>query len=303
MNTLFLGNGLSLLEGGLKWSDLLTRISGIVIKENRNAPVPYTLQYEEILSKGANVCKDPLNEEKKIDIKAIEKEAQKTVAKAKELVSANTNEMYKQMISLPFSQIITTNYDAAVTDTLKEMGYSLNSKSFQERLYSIRRYVSYKKGEEIKAVHYAHGDIQHPYSIMLGLNHYCGSIGKINEYIKGKYTIQDNVITEMYSRLRAGISEIKSWIDLFFCSDVYIVGYGLDYSDIDLWWILNIRNRYLQHGCSEIIKNKIVFLGEIEKSKKELLESFSVTVNDYDPKNNYKKMYETIYDAIKNQIT
>lgn len=138
---------------------------------------------------------------------------------------------------------------------------------------------------------------------MLGLNHYCGSIGKINEYIKGKYTIQDNVITEMYSRLRAGISEIKSWIDLFFCSDVYIVGYGLDYSDIDLWWILNIRNRYLQHGCSEIIKNKIVFLGEIEKSKKELLESFSVTVNDYDPKNNYKKMYETIYDAIKNQIT
>lgn len=149
MNTLFLGNGLSLLEGGLKWSDLLTRISGIVIKENRNAPVPYTLQYEEILSKGANICKDPLNEEKN-DIKAIEKEAQKTVAKAKELVSANTNEMYKQMISLPFSQIITTNYDAAVTDTLKEMGYSLNSKSFQERLYSIRRYVSYKKGEEIK---------------------------------------------------------------------------------------------------------------------------------------------------------
>ena len=32
-----------------------------------------------------------------------------------------------------------------------------------------------------------HGTIQHPKSIMLGLDHYCGSIGKINDYIKGKY--------------------------------------------------------------------------------------------------------------------
>ena len=42
---------------------------------------------------------------------------------------------------------------------------------------------------------------------------------------------------------------IKSWIDAFILGDVYIVGYGLDWSEMDLWWLINRKaNEKAEHG-------------------------------------------------------
>ena len=44
---------------------------------------------------------------------------------------------------------------------------------------------------------------------------------------------------------------------LFFNSDIHIVGFGFDYSEIDLWWILNKRARMmLANNSAKQIKNK-----------------------------------------------
>lgn len=95
--------------------------------------------------------------------------------------------------------------------------------------------MGYQGKEKSKVVYYIHGDMHHPKSIMLGLDHYCGSIGKINDYLKDHYDYSGTILLDLPKRLSQGINDIMSWIDLFFMSNIYIVGIGLDYSETDLW--------------------------------------------------------------------
>ena len=60
------------------------------------------------------------------------------------------------------------------------------------------------------------------------------------------------------------LEDIQSWIDLFFISDVHVVGYGFDMSEIDLWWILNRRIRILKEERS-IVRNRIFFHAQEQK--------------------------------------
>jgi hypothetical protein len=36
---------------------------------------------------------------------------------------------------------------------------------------------------------------------------------------------------------------IDSWVDAFIMGDVYILGFGFDLSEMDLWWLLNRKKR------------------------------------------------------------
>ena len=60
----------------------------------------------------------------------------------------------------------------------------------------------------------------------------------------------------MVERLRSNDIQIHSWIDLFFTTNVHIIGFGLDYSEQDIWWILNKRKRYMYENKGNI-RNKI----------------------------------------------
>ena len=49
-----------------------------------------------------------------------------------------------------------------------------------------------------------------------------------------------------------------SWAELFFNSDVYIAGFGMDFSEIDVWWLLTKRARI--YKISEFLNNNIHYL-------------------------------------------
>ena len=70
---------------------------------------------------------------------------------------------------------------------------------------------------------------------------------------------------------------MKNWIDAFIMGDVYILGLGLDFSETDLWWLLNRKfNEKANHG-------KVYFYEPAKKSQKEkilLLKVFGVDVID-----------------------
>ena len=159
----------------------------------------------------------------------------------------------------------------------------------------------YSKGKIIKTIWNIHGDIKYPQSMMLGYDHYCGALGKVTSFVKGNYTISTNnkKIGSMLKRMENKDESIISWIDLMFTTNVYIVGFGMDFSEQDIWWILNKRQRFIKEG--EInSENKIFYFNIDNKDKKEILESFGVTVkNSEKPKDDdWTKCYEQILDGI-----
>lgn len=314
-NTLFLGNGLNLLSGAKDWNTLLSSISYVTGGKSIIDDVPNTLQYESIMLdtdyKTDTVLKDSdgyiLVDSEGYALQTAENTEQLVKEKiAGALSSIVYNKEHGRFLKLPFEHIITTNYDDAIAQALSELGLKMDSMDFAERLYSIRRHATYKKEDEKKSIHYIHGDIHHPNSIMLGLDHYCGSVSKIDDYIKGQYEISMKTQPDMISKLKEGIEHIVSWIDLFFTSNIYFVGFGLDYSETDIWYILNKRKRYIRQYGNRLINNRIIYLGEIDQSKKQLLESLDVEVYPFSPQDgvgkNYPKMYDEMYNVISNLI-
>lgn len=61
-----------------------------------------------------------------------------------------------------------------------------------------------------------------------------------------------------------------SWVDYFLIGDVYVFGFRLDYSEIDIWWLLSYKK-------SLFPESKLFFYApEIPSEKKLLLDSYDV---------------------------
>ncbi len=83
-----------------------------------------------------------------------------------------------------------------------------------------------------------------------------------------------------------------SWAELFFCTNVYIVGLGLDFSEVDIWWLLNKHIRIKREVPQ--VQNNIYYIFNSQydnnKEKKEIyeaLEAFQVKCWGIDSKENY----------------
>lgn len=267
-NTIFYGNGLNYFpKENITWKSLLDRING---KETTVIKDFFTATYEQIF----------LNNSK------TEQDIKKEIAKL--LKEIESNAIYESLYNSNCQNFITTNYDRAFESVLELKGVKISKKS-TEKIYSIRRVKELTKENEKKFLWQIHGEVDVPKTIMLGLDHYCGSIGKIDDYIKGTGSYNSELsIEEKFNKIKF----LKnSWIELFFTTNVHIIGFGLDYSETDIWWILNKRARLRKENLKDKIKNKIYFYcAESEKEediqKQKLLESFDVTVEQIDTKRN-----------------
>jgi hypothetical protein len=119
---------------------------------------------------------------------------------------------------LNFNNILTTNYDYNFTP------YATGIKT-KETKYSLYRYQMYNNTK----IWHIHGEINAPESIMIGYEHYMSSIHNIQ--INQKENQKEN--------------KKISWIDIFLNDNIYILGLGLDFGEIDLWWLLSYRNRLI----------------------------------------------------------
>ena len=210
---------------------------------------------------------------------------------ARLLENTEPNDIYRDLFYLDAQNYITTNYDYGFVDSmleLPEVNLPIHEYSTED-VYSIRRLkrISNTK-EKIKHFWQVHGEIRKPATIMLGLDHYCGSIGKINDYIKGKYEYQVNgeTIKELSigEKFEQNAFTNSSWVELFFTSNIHIIGFSLDFSEIDLWWIINKRARMKKsEALRSKIKNRIIYhCHSIDLEKKELLKSMNIDVHQSD---------------------
>lgn len=88
--------------------------------------------------------------------------------------------------------------------------------------------------------------------------------------------------------------EVKSWIDYFMLSNVYIVGFGLDLSELDLWGLINCKKRHFP-------ETKIVlYKPDITLEQRLIAESYNIEIkSDGLVNENYKDYYQKVYEELK----
>lgn len=275
-NTILFGNGINrLITTNISWSQLLDAIKGA--NKFKDDILPNTMIYERIVLQRLTKNKDILQDEFEVksDI-------------ANLLADISANEVYLEIFNLRAQHYITTNYDYGfVTSILSLPEILLPIEEYStEDVYSIRRRKRIKNSKKAeKNFWQIHGEIRKPATIMLGLDHYCGSIGKIDNYIKGNYRYvsegKEILESSIEQKFKESSFNNSSWIELFFTSNIHILGFTFDFSEIDLWWVLNKRARMMKsNSVSSKVKNEIHFYcNEIDEQKKALFESMNVTIH------------------------
>lgn len=299
-DTILFGNGLNnLSKHRIPWTELLDRIKGA--NKFDNGELPNTFIYERALFENKS----------SIDLRQTEYETK--VAIAELLSTIDTNEFYKMLFNLKCKNYLTTNYDYAFKKFIIQTGEYFSYNNSTEDIYSVRRQTRIidKRENEVCKIWNIHGEIETPVSIMLGLDHYCGSVSKLDAYVKGTYEFHENSkpvkIRKMTEKLEENEFDNRSWAELFFTTNMHIIGLSLDYSETDLWWILTKRARILkEEKTKRFVKNKIYYYDRhIKKDKEALMESLDIIVikpqiDDY--KNNWNKYYTDTINNIKSKM-
>lgn len=277
---LLVGNGINRLSQDYSWENLLEDLIAYIGKKHTiqfKKEKPFTLLYEEIYLRARKY-------RGKNEIKLKEK--------ITELMgNLKVNEFHTKFLNLGVKHILTTNYDYNLERSyMNHIGESDNLSS--ETKYNLFR----RRKVDDTYIWHIHGEAEVAKSITLGHGHYVGYLQKMRNHLTGK---KRNILDFEKTK------DIYSWVDLFIKDNVYIVGSSLDYTEIDLWWLLiyKERSRY-EKNIGHIGKTIYYYFYDNNlKPKKEaklsLLESYGVEVKRQDVQGNYKKAYERFIEEFK----
>lgn len=285
---LLLGNGINRAFYGESWVDFIDKIrtrTDVNADELRKNNVPITLQ--SILVTNNNIKKAIKEKKENFDFQI----------KDNKYIG-----MIQSLLSIGFDDILTTNYGYELENVALDTGnlsdYKLRkmSKCTHGRVepkYLLHTYNQVDFKDSSNKIWHIHGECRKTSTMILGFYWYANQLAKMKKE-------SDNNQDSYYKRQLEGKEQIyNSWIDSFILGDVYILGFGFDYSEIDLWWLLN--RRYDEKAD----KGKVYFY-DIEDNnyiKTELLKLFDVEPIDLnmekvcseDPKTNEK--YKAFYSA------
>lgn len=233
--TIIYGNGLNRVGNNdcPSWTDLLTQLdlqSPIQSIRNDILSTPATIQYD-LLELCSKLPPSMLLEQM-----------------CKKISGPWKNEIYERLFALRTKcNFLTTNYDLSLES------YSVNKKRYgTEVVYNLYTYYNLcQETNQYGKVWHIHGNVQNRKSIILGYDHYCRQIARIRDYIPMQ--LRKVALTDQQKVNWKG----ESWINLFFSDDIYIIGLGLDFAELDLWWLIDLWARCKKN---DIIRNKIVYM-------------------------------------------
>lgn len=224
---LLLGNGINRAFNEDSWSELLKKIK--------------LDKYND----------DPSNYEMPMPLKATlltDNNANKSIAKKldKKKVYGPYNQdlinFLRRYTKLEFTDILTTNYGYEIEASLLEDGKINNNrlKKIQGCKKIKERNVRYFYKFDTTKVWHIHGEYRKAQSLVLDHKSYCDIISQC----KDRVVSFRNRLNEKLKKNQNGWLEITSWVDVFLLGDVYIVGFGMDFSEIDLWWLIGEKYSY-----------------------------------------------------------
>lgn len=261
MFSVLVGNDINNIGNDNSWNNLISRIvefCDVALKIDDEKKKHFPLLYEEIFLTAAKK-----GNKKETDLK-------KFIAKTVSEIQPNI--LHPEIRSLATNNILTTNYEF----TLEGILPGKNDGAIKEILYSVFRH--YKIGS--KNVWHIHGDCLHPNSINLGFEHYGGQLQQVRNYVATGTDYKSKKILKLplISRLETKALDNSSWIDLFFTTDMHILGLALEFVETELWWLLTYRAR-MKIRKEGLIKNRIVYYvpKKYEAGSKNKLDLFRAT--------------------------
>lgn len=207
------------------------------------------------------------------------------------------NSVLHKLVSLPFDSILTTNYTYEIENSFYPQYSALVNKkryAFTHSTQKDAKYLihSYNKMQNSPEIWHIHGELRRKSSIILTHDEYARLVNKMIE--------RNNHIGNRYEFCKEDIP-FTSWIDYFILGNLHIVGLSMDFSEFDLWWLLNRRKR-------ERIKCGDIFYYAFKNEDHEVLralDKFGVHIIKVDIANTDKytdKDYEDFYLSVTSQI-
>ena len=194
-------------------------------------------------------------------------------------------EMLRALLELDFDHILTTNFsyelemaareDLHAEDSwLKSIMHHTDPRRQAEAKYLLYTYADLRWKEHQTRLWHIHGEGRKPDSMILGHYYYANLLEKITAYLRGegnRYAL---------SQTLGEPTRIRSWADAFLLGDVYVLGFGFDVSEFDLWWLLNRKKKERAETGSTHFFSPAERLepGEVNE-KEELLRVLDVTIH------------------------
>ena len=214
--------------------------------------------------------------------------------------------LIKKFMNLNFDTFITTNYSYEAEYALdkyfgnKKSKYAVHTDRIKrrEQKYFIHSFYRMPNDTSYCDIWHMHGEAKNKSSLIIGQYYYGNLLHKYIDYVnqQKRFTIkEDDPPLNAYS-----------WLDYFIFGNVYIVGLNLDFSEYDLWWLLNKKKREkYNRGTVYYFKSK---KDTLSKSLTEMLRLYDVEVVDDrsgsnpDDENYYDDFYNWVYNYLKNTL-
>jgi len=291
---LLLGNGLSRAYNASSWDHFLDSINRkkdeFPVPKDINMPMPL-----KIILLTDNHVGTAMKENKEYFLKGFYDELDKGIC-----------EQIKKLFDCGFDYILSTNYSY-------ELEYTIYGDKFTEnRLKSIQRYLGERaepkymlqtfnqvnyEGKDIDIWH-IHGEARKPDSMIIGSDYYSRLTSRvINVASSQDYDVKDGKDINKVT--------IKNWVEAMLLGDIFVLGFGYDYSEQDLWWLLNRKANE-----TKLLKGKTYYYepnsSDDIKIKKSLLKVFGVVTEGldmgYTDNFDYRDFYRDAIDDISSKM-
>ena len=214
----------------------------------------------------------------------------------------------RKLFDCGFDYILTTNYSY-------ELEYSVYGEKLTENKLqkSLQKYISVDRAENKYMLHtfnqidhngkkidiwHIHGEARKPDSMIIGSDYYSRLTSRV---------IDAASMIDYDQKEGKDINKvaIRNWAEALIFGDVYVLGFGYDYSEQDLWWLLNRKSNE-----TKIKKGKTYYYepnGSLStKTKKSLLNVFGVVTEGLDmgyaENVDYKSFYRDAIDDIVRKV-
>lgn len=282
--SVLIGNGINRVTNqDASWEHVLNalapgpNLTGPALEHMKHKP--FALVYEEILL-------TRMSNDKRIDEFAMKQRIAELVG------GLQFNQFHRRVMDSAIRHVITTNYDYCFERSTR-LTYP-RKHLMRESKYSVFR----RRAVGTKFVWHIHGEVEVPNTITLGYDQYSGYLQKLRTYATADRESKYGSPFKMgMSGFDAVDGTVYSWLDVFLRDDIHIVGLGLDYAEIDLWWAVTYKARKKAQGFPT---GRTVYhdwyTGDVDEpslARRSLLRALSVEVIPMDCAHGYDNAYDT----------
>ena len=207
----------------------------------------------------------------------------------------------RKVLELPIRNILTTNYSyeleqAARIPANKYHYYRCrkDTDTVKKSIKNLRLYTYSDLSQVDRKIWHIHGDAATPDSVIMGHFYYGKLLREIQLRIR-------NFMPYCKGCIRQDADfESKSWVDMFLTRDVYMFGFGFDFSEMDLWWLAACKKKDFPDTNIHYYAPK----GEITSGKRALFEAYDIKLHEkfIVKDKDYISYYNKVFEDIKNNL-